>query len=251
MTAPQIDPKNLAAAEDRLIVALDVESADAARAIVTELDGLVSTFKIGLQLFSAAGPAFVRELAGQGKRIFLDLKYHDIPNTVAMAGVEAARCGVWMFNMHTGGGSEMMKRTADEVAEFCVSSNCTRPLIIGVTVLTSSTSEVLRETGVSVGVVDQVMRLAGLADECGLDGVVASANEIDSIRSRVNRPGFLIVTPGIRPENATNDDQKRVMTPGSAISSGADHLVVGRPIVKASNRRVATEQILTEIRRSL
>ena len=251
MTAPKIDHRDQVSAEERLIVALDVETADAARAVVRELDGLVSAFKIGLQLFSSAGPGFVREVAESGKRVFLDLKYHDIPNTVAKAGVEAARCGVWMFNVHAAGGSEMMKRTVAEVAEFCGSSNRQPPLIIGVTVLTSSASEILRETGVVEDVVDQVTRLAALAQAFGLDGVVASANEIAAIRTATTGKNFLIVTPGIRPENATNDDQKRVMTPGSAISAGADHLVVGRPIVMAADRRKAAEHVLDEIKRSL
>jgi orotidine-5'-phosphate decarboxylase len=251
MTAPKIDHRDQVSAEERLIVALDVETADDARAVVGELDGLVSTFKVGLQLFTAAGPGFVRELAESGKRVFLDLKFHDIPNTVAKAGVEAARCGVWMFNVHAAGGSEMMKRTVAEVAEFCSSSNRRLPLIIGVTVLTSSASQTLRETGVESDVVDQVTRLAILAQVSGLDGVVASANEIGAIRDATTGKNFLIVTPGIRPENATNDDQKRVMTPGSAISSGADHLVVGRPIVTAAERRKAAEHLLDEIKRSL
>jgi len=251
MTAPKIDHRDQVSAEEQLIVALDVETADDARAVVGELDGLVSTFKVGLQLFTAAGPGFVRELAESGKRVFLDLKFHDIPNTVAKAGVEAARCGVWMFNVHAAGGSEMMKRTVAEVAEFCSSSNRRLPLIIGVTVLTSSASQTLRETGVESDVVDQVTRLAILAQVSGLDGVVASANEIGAIRDATTGKNFLIVTPGIRPENATNDDQKRVMTPGSAISSGADHLVVGRPIVTAAERRKAAEHLLDEIKRSL
>jgi|SRR5687768_9726130 len=251
MTAPKIDHRDQVSAEQRLIVALDVETAEAAWEVVHELDGLVSTFKVGLQLFSAAGPGFVRELAESGKRVFLDLKYHDIPNTVAKAGVEAARCGVWMFNVHASGGSEMMRRTVVEVAEFCDSSNRQPPLIIGVTVLTSSASETLRESGVDADVVDQVTRLAVLAQASGLNGVVASANEITAIRTATAGKKFLIVTPGIRPENATNDDQKRVLTPGSAISGGADHLVVGRPIIMATDRRKAAEHLLDEIKRSL
>lgn len=251
MTAAKIETKNSVNVEERLIVALDVETADAARAVVADLDGIVSIFKIGLQLFSAAGPEFVGELTESGKRVFLDLKYHDIPNTVAKAGVEAARRGVWMFNVHAVGGREMMTRTVGEVADFCSKSNRPCPLIIGVTVLTSSTSETLGETGVSGEVAEQVVRLASLAHSSGLSGVVASAKEVRHIRSAIAEREFRIVTPGIRPENATKDDQKRVMTPGSAISSGATHLVVGRPVVGAPDRRNAAEQILNEMRRSL
>ncbi|NOT47837.1 MAG: orotidine-5'-phosphate decarboxylase [Acidobacteria bacterium] len=250
MTAPKIDTENSARSEDRLIVALDVDTAEKARSLVADLNGVVTTFKIGLQLFSAAGPKFVEELAADGKRIFLDLKFHDIPNTVARAGVEAARLGVWMFNVHAAGGSEMMKTTAAAVGEFCSMTNSTRPHIIAVTVLTSSDSNVLGETGIEADVETQVRRLAKLTAESGLDGVVASAREIGIVRSSVQNEGFLIVTPGIRPENATNDDQKRVTTPGTAISNGADHIVVGRPVTGAPDPREAAEKILNEIGRA-
>lgn len=251
MTAPKTETNTIERAEDRLIVALDVETADKARSLVAELDGAVTTFKIGLQLFSAAGPRFVEELASDGKRIFLDLKFHDIPNTVAKAGVEAARLGVWMFNVHAAGGSEMMKMTRAEVGGFCAASDRTRPHIIAVTVLTSSDSKVLGEAGIEPDVETQVGRLAKLTADAGLDGVVASAKEIGIVRSSVEKDGFLIVTPGIRPENATFDDQKRVTTPGTAISDGADHIVVGRPITGASKPREAAEKILNEIGRAL
>lgn len=250
MTAAKIDTEYTAQSEHRLIVALDVDSPEKARALIAELEGAVTTFKVGLQLFSAAGPKFIEELASKGRRVFLDLKFHDIPNTVAKAGIEAARLGTWMFNVHAAGGSEMMRTTASEVGEFCSAANLTRPHIIGVTVLTSSDSNVLSETGIGSGVEEQVERLAALTAESDLDGVVASAKEIDVIRSSVMKERFLIVTPGIRPENGTNDDQKRVMTPGKAISSGADHIVVGRPITEASDPRYAAEQILNEIRRA-
>ncbi len=251
MTAAKSEPENIIQPARRLIVALDVDTAERARTLVSGLDGLADSFKIGLQLFSAAGPKFVEELVSAGKKIFLDLKFHDIPHTVAKAGIEAARMGVWMFNVHASGGSEMMKRTFNEVAETCAASNRERPRIIGVTVLTSSGMPVLNETGVREDVETQVKRLSRLAESADLDGVVASANEIEIIRSAVSKPGFLIVTPGIRPENATNDDQTRVMTPGTAISKGADHLVVGRPITDAPDPRDAAEKILKEIRESL
>lgn len=233
--------------EDRLIVALDVESAEAARTIIEELDGLAPAYKIGLQLFTAAGPKFVEQLANEGHRIFLDLKFHDIPNTVAKAGVEAAKLGVWMFNVHASGGSEMMKATVGEVSEYCAKTGTSAPEIIAVTVLTSSDSKVMSEIGVGAEIGEQVGRLARLTAESGLSGVVASAKEIEIVRSAVGNEGFLIVTPGIRPQNATFDDQKRVMTPGTAITAGADHLVVGRPITGSSDRRQAAEQILEEI----
>ena len=248
MTAPKTDVGQTIKTEDRLIVALDVDSCEKARAVVRELDGLVNTFKVGLQLFSAVGPSYVSELVESGKRVFLDLKFHDIPNTVAKAGVEAARLGVWMFNIHAAGGTEMMKRTAAEVSDFCDASNRSKPLVIGVTVLTSSDRSTLEEVGLTPDPALQVTRLARLAENAGLDGVVASPNEINMIRLNVSKPGFVIVTPGIRPNNATNDDQKRVMSPGSAVSAGADHIVVGRPVLEAADRRTAAEKILDEMR---
>jgi orotidine-5'-phosphate decarboxylase len=247
MTAPQTDTKPTTQPAERLIVALDVENAARARSVVRELDGLVTTFKIGLQLFAAEGPRLVEEIAALGKRVFLDLKFHDIPNTAAKAGIEAARLGVWMFNVHAGGGGEMMRAVRAEVDEFCDSGNRSRPLIIGVTVLTSSDVNTLRETGAEPDVEAQVERLARLTAGSGLDGVVASANEIEIIRRSVADPRFVIVTPGIRPLNATKGDQKRVMTPGAAILAGADHLVVGRPILEAADRADAASKILDEI----
>ncbi|MEO7674925.1 MAG: orotidine-5'-phosphate decarboxylase [Pyrinomonadaceae bacterium] len=232
---------------EKLIVALDLNSAEAARRIVGELAGLVDTFKIGLQLFTAAGGTFVRELVNGGSRIFLDLKFHDIPNTVAMAGIEAARLGVWMFNVHAGGGGEMMRRTIGDVGEFCSGSNLPLPRITGVTVLTSSNAESLFEVGLEQTVDDQVVRLAKLTAESGLHGVVSSPNEAARIRGAVEDPNFLIVTPGVRPLFATNDDQKRVMTPREAISNGSNYLVIGRPIVAAPDPHFETTRILEEI----
>ena len=247
MTHPRRAPEQLSNSSEKLIVALDVDSADAARAVVADLSDLVDTFKVGLQLFSAAGGSFVRELVESGSRVFLDLKFHDIPNTVSRAGIEAARLGVWMFNVHASGGSEMMKRTVDDVGEFCLKSNLAMPRIIGVTVLTSSNQDTLREIGVEGLVDEQVARLATLTAESGLHGVVASPNEVDVIRNVVSDPKFLIVTPGIRPLSATNDDQKRVMTPGEAISQGATYLVIGRPIVAAPDPRGEAMRVIEEI----
>jgi orotidine-5'-phosphate decarboxylase len=247
MTDPRRAPEQLPNSSEKLIVALDVDSADAARALVADLSDVVGTFKIGLQLFSAAGGSFVRELVESGSRVFLDLKFHDIPNTVSRAGIEAARLGVWMFNVHASGGSEMMKRTVGDVGDFCLMSNLAMPRIIGVTVLTSSNLDTLREIGVEGTVDEQVVRLATLTAESGLHGVVASPKEVEVIRKVVSDPKFLIVTPGIRPLSATNDDQRRVMTPGEAISQGATYLVIGRPIVAAPDPRGEAMRIIEEI----
>ena len=230
----------------RVIVALDVDSADVARDIVSELRSEAAAFKIGLQLFTAAGPDFVREMA-RDNRIFLDLKFHDIPTTVANAGIEAARLGVWMFNVHASGGREMMQRTASEVNELCERESLPRPLVIGVTVLTSSNDETLREVGLDVTADEQVVRLARLTAESGLDGVVASPQETLAVRDAVGRDDFLVVTPGVRPTSATNDDQKRVMTPGRAAVKGSNYLVVGRPIIQTADRLRALTEIQKEI----
>lgn len=235
-----------------MIVALDVPTAGEAREIISELRGEVGAFKIGLQLFTAAGASFVREVARDGIKLFLDVKFHDIPNTAAKAAAEVARLGVWMFNLHALGGGEMLKRTIGEVGEVCEKENLTRPKIIGVTVLTSADEETLREVGIEAKTETQVLRLARLTAKCGLDGVVASPHETRLIREQIGIDDFLIVTPGVRPattENAagTNDDQKRVMTPGEAIRTGADYLVVGRPILRAENRIGAVGKILEEM----
>lgn len=233
--------------KEKLIVALDVSNADEAKAIVAELKDAVGGFKIGLQLFTAAGTRFVRELTEAGTRIFLDLKFHDIPNTVAAAAVEAARLGVWMFNLHAVGGSEMMERTAAVVRETCVLERLPQPKIIAVTVLTSSNRESLREVGIENEVLPQVVKLAKLTESCGLDGVVASPLEIGAIREKIGND-FLIVTPGIRLEaTIANDDQKRVLTAAEAVRAGADYLVVGRPILQAGNRLRAAADVLSAI----
>ena len=231
----------------KLVIALDVESAVEAVSLVRDLNPYVGAFKIGLQLFTAEGPQFVRQLVEAGAKIFLDLKFHDIPNTVAKASAEAARLGVWMFNVHAGGGSEMMRTAFNEILNTCERESIQRPKMIAVTVLTSSNHETLRETGVANETESQVLRLARLTAECGLDGVVASPRELASVRSGIDRSDFLIVTPGIRPVFATNDDQKRVMTPGEAIREGASHLVIGRPVTAAHDRVEAVERIIEEI----
>jgi orotidine-5'-phosphate decarboxylase len=235
------EPTNV---RERIIAALDVATTDEARVVVRQLTGSVGAFKVGLQLFTAGGPGFVRELTGAGHRIFLDLKFHDIPNTVASAAIEAAKLGVWMFNVHAAGGREMMRRAADAVRHYC--SGTERPLVIGVTVLTSSDEAVLSETGVEGSVNGQVERLAGLAHDCGLDGVVASAREVPLIRRAVPSNEFITVTPGIRGRNATSDDQRRVTTIGAALSGGSDYVVIGRPILSATDRRRAADDLVAE-----
>lgn len=233
-------------ASDRLIVALDIERADEAQRVVAELREFGVSFKVGLQLFTSAGPSFVSELCESGVKVFLDLKFHDIPNTVAKVGIEAARLGVWMFNIHALGGNEMMRHTVYEVGNFCEREGIERPRIIAVTVLTSSSGDALHEVGIEDNAHGQVLRLARLAKNSGLDGVVASPLEASEIRAQCGRE-FMIVTPGVRLENASNDDQKRVMTPSGAVRAGADYLVIGRPILGAGDIRIATECILREI----
>ena len=233
--------------KDKIIVALDVPTSEEALSIVNELSGSVGAFKVGLQLFTSAGPNLVRKLVETGSRVFLDLKFHDIPNTAAKASVEAAKLGVWMFNVHASGGSEMMRPSSRDVGELCDKKGIERPLIIGVTVLTSSNNETLKEVGVDQGMDSQVLQLAELTAKCGLDGVVASPLEIEPIRARIASKEFVIVTPGIRPASATKDDQKRVMTPAEAVHFGADYLVVGRPITAAPDRLHAVEDIVGQM----
>lgn len=238
------------AVENKLIVALDVETADEARRLVDSLRGIAGMFKIGSQLFTAAGPDLVLEFIKAGEKIFLDLKFHDIPNTVAAAGVEATRLGVAMFNVHAVGGSTMMRRTAAAVAECAEREGLVRPAILGVTVLTSSNDTTLEEIGVREKPDEMVARLAQLAAHSGLDGVVASAREVSLVRDAVTKPGFIVVTPGVRPAGTDNDDQARVMSPREAIAAGADYLVVGRPIIAAPDPARAAQQIIDEMQSS-
>jgi orotidine-5'-phosphate decarboxylase len=233
--------------KNKLIVALDVETADEALRLVNMLRGNVGMFKIGSQLFTAAGPSLVSEIVNSGARVFLDLKYHDIPNTVAAAAIEAARLGVSILNVHAAGGSEMMRRTAEAVAEYADASGFTRPLVIAVTVLTSANEISLAEVGWNTNPEDLVRRLSLLAEASGMDGVVASPHEITVIRSTIKKPGFIVVTPGIRPVGSASGDQRRVTTPREAIIAGADYLVVGRPILEAEDPARAAQEILDEM----
>lgn len=232
---------------NKLIVALDVDNAQQARELVHILRGIVGMFKVGSQLFTSVGPAVVREIIDSGERVFLDLKFHDIPNTVAAAGIEATRLGVSIFNVHAGGGSEMMRRTANSVAECASSAGLAPPLVIAVTVLTSADAGTLAELGYISNPGELVPRLARLAEASGLDGVVASPREVGIVRRAVKKPGFIVVTPGVRPMGADHFDQKRVMTPGEAIVAGADYIVVGRPIIEARDPALAAQSIIDEL----
>jgi orotidine-5'-phosphate decarboxylase len=236
--------------QNKLIVALDVETAAEARRLVRMLRGVAGMFKIGMQLFTAAGPDLVREVVGSGERVFLDLKYHDIPNTVAAAGVEATRLGVSMFNVHATGGAEMMRRTADAVLECADSEGLAKPLMLGVTILTSANAATLADVGFSADPADLVPGLARLADLSGMDGVVASAREVGIVRSAVMRSDFVVVTPGVRPTGSDSFDQKRVMSPREAVNAGADYIVVGRPILDAPDPARAAQAILAELESS-
>ena len=241
----------MAHAKDKLIVALDVDASDRALALVDQLRDSVGMFKVGMQLFTAAGPDLVRRIVSRGSRVFLDLKYHDIPNTVALAGVEATRLGVSLFNIHTSGGSEMMKWTANAVAETAARENLTAPKVLGVTLLTSVDHEILEQIGINGRPATVVVRLAKLAQESGLNGIVASAQEIKPIRQAVPPNDFLIVTPGIRSATDEVQDQRRTMTAAEAIRAGADYIVVGRPIIAAGDVTAAAGRFVGEIQTAL
>lgn len=234
--------------KDKLIVALDVETADEARRLFESLRDSAGMFKVGSQLFTSAGPDFVRGLVKEGARVFLDLKFHDIPNTVAAASREAVRLGVALFNVHAAGGGEMMRRAAEATAEEATRLGVAKPSLIAVTVLTSMDAFALKETGVKAPTVEShVKRLARLADANNLDGVVASPHEIAPVREAVARASFLVVTPGVRPTAAAHDDQKRVMTPAEAVRAGADFIVVGRAVLNSPDPARAAREIIEEM----
>jgi len=239
-------------ARERLIVALDVATAEEARRAFSALRGAAGLFKVGSQLFTATGPSLVRELTGAGARVFLDLKFHDIPNTVAAASREAVRLGVSLFDVHAAGGSEMMRRAAEAAAEEAARLGVAAPLLVAVTVLTSADGRLLEETGVGARTVgEQVAGLARLAADSGLGGVVASPHEIGLVREAVGRSGFAVVTPGVRPASVSHDDQKRVMTPAEAVRAGADLVVVGRAILNAPDPGRAAREIIDEMEGAL
>lgn len=237
----------MTAAKDKLIVALDVDSSSRAFELFDALREVAGMFKIGSQLFTTAGPDIVRKIVSRGGRIFLDLKFHDIPNTVAAAGIEATRLGVSIFNVHASGGADMMKRTADSVSETCLKENLAKPRVIAVTLLTSIDRDTLEQIGIAREPRSVVAGWAQLAAHSGLDGVVASPQEIEVVRQAVNKSDFLIVTPGIRSSDDKGDDQRRVLTAAEAIRAGADYLVVGRPILNATDPVAAADQIVAEI----
>ena len=224
----------------KIFVALDVETKAKALEIVGDLKGLGACFKIGKQLFTSTGPELVREIVGMGEDVFLDLKYHDIPNTVAKAGLAAAGLGVKIFNVHASGGRKMMEAVREEMNKLK-----NPPLVLAVTILTSLGEEDIREVGFDRTIPEQIARLAKLAKDSGMDGVVASPLEIELIRETCGKD-FKILTPGIRPAFAAVNDQKRIATPAEALRKGADYLVIGRPITAAENRREAFLKILEE-----
>lgn len=229
-------------ARDRLIVALDVPSTSAARHLVTTLGDSVSTYKVGKQLFTAEGPQIVRELVSSGRKVFLDLKFHDIPNTVAGAVSSAKALGVSMLTVHASGGSKMLKAAVEAASNG--------PMVLAVTALTSLNDADMAEIGISGRASDQVLRLASLARNSGCPGLVASPNEAAAIRQELG-DGFAIVTPGIRPSGFEAGDQARIATPEAAIHAGATHLVIGRPITAAPDPAATARAVIQEIDRAL
>jgi len=232
-------------ARDRLIVALDFAHEEKARALVQLLGDTVGFYKVGKELFTAAGPSIVRHLVTGGKKVFLDLKFHDIPNTVAGAVRTAASLGVSLLTVHASGGSKMLKAAAEAAAQ-----SASRPTVLAVTVLTSLASADLVEVGVTDDVESQVLRLAGLALSAGCGGIVASAQEASRLRHALGT-GFTLVTPGIRPAGGVAGDQARVVTPEDAIRAGANYLVVGRPITASDDPQAAARAITAQIQRAL
>jgi orotidine-5'-phosphate decarboxylase len=232
-------------ARERLIVALDVSSAKDAQKIVSSLGDSVQLYKVGMQLYTAEGPPMVRDLIASGRKVFLDLKYHDIPNTVAAAVREAAQLGVSMLTVHASGGTKMLHAAVEAARE-----KGSGPQILAVTVLTSMDDEDLNETGVHGPVEDQVVWLASLALDAGCAGVVSSPREVRTLRAKLGSD-FLAVTPGVRPAGAAHGDQARVATPSEAIAAGATHIVVGRPITGAANPAAEAEKILQELETQL
>jgi len=229
----------------RIVVALDFAGASEALALVARLDPTRCRLKVGKELFTAAGPRLVEELVARGFGVFLDLKYHDIPSTVAAACRAAAATGAWMINVHAAGGRAML-----EAARAAIGELEPRPLLVAVTVLTSLAQAELAEVGVRDPLETQVLRLARLARRCGLDGVVCSGRDLGALAA-LGAPGFLRVTPGVRPAGAASDDQKRVLTPGEALRAGTDYLVIGRPVTRAPDPLAALAAIEAEVAAAL
>ena len=225
-----------------IIVAVDFADTKSAWNFIDKVEPKDCRLKIGKELFTHAGPDFIKQIKQKGFDIFLDLKFHDIPNTVAKAVAAAAELGVWMTNVHASGGIRMMEAAKDALYPFGKDA----PLLIAVTVLTSMESSDLKEIGIEVSPLEQATRLALLAKNCGLDGVVCSAKEVQSFRTRLGSD-FKLVTPGIRPAGSTPDDQRRIMTPQRAQAAGADYLVIGRPITQAEDPSKALQTILSTL----
>lgn len=233
--------------QDKLIVALDFPTEEVARHLVDELGDAVSFYKVGLELFLNSRGSIVDYLKQQNKKIFLDLKFHDIPNTVAQAARWATKLGVDMFNVHASGGSEMLKTTMQAVEDTCAQENLPLPTLIGVTILTSFDEAGIARVGFKKDIQTTALGLAELCKEAGLHGVVCSPHEVAAIKGRLGTD-FVTVCPGIRPAWAQTGDQKRITTPADAIRIGVDHMVVGRPITKAENVREAALKVLAEIK---
>ena len=234
---------------DKLIVALDVDTPAEALALVEQLHSVAGMFKIGSQLFTLAGPQIVKDVINSGAKVFLDLKFHDIPHQVANSARSAAQLGVSLFTVHASGGMEMMQRAVESVSEVAEREGMPRAKVLAVSVLTSMDANTLAQIGVNSSPEESVRRLVKLAAQAGVDGVVASPQEARDIRATVNKPDFLIVTPGIRPatNDAVADDQRRVATPAAALRAGASYLVVGRPITAAANPVAAAREIAAEM----
>lgn len=243
-------------ARERLVLALDVSNFKKAEELVDKLTDYVGVFKIGNQLFTAEGTKVIKMVQEKGGKVFLDLKFHDIPNTVARAAEVVSKLGVYIFDIHTSGGYEMMKAAVEASKKLSFALGISKPLILGVTLLTSINQEILeKEIGIKKSLEEQVVHLAKLAEAAGLDGVVASSWEIKALRAACGE-GFVILTPGIRPvclcvtrrqAGKSDDDQKRIMTPQEAIKLGADFIVIGRPIINATNPVKASQEILKEM----
>ena len=231
-------PSSTISTRDRLIVALDFPTQSKALALVSVLSGSVSIYKIGLQLYTAEGPEIVRAVAATGAKIFLDLKLHDIPNSVAKAVAAAGELGVQMLTVHLSGGRAML--------EAAVEARSPNLSLLGVTVLTSATPETLSETGVNSGIEEQVLRLAELGKKSGIDGLITSPHEVRILRERLGDK-MKLITPGVRPSWSAANDQKRFTTPIEALKSGSDYLVIGRPITADPDPRAAVERLLEEI----
>ena len=232
---------------EKLIIALDVPDSEYALELVDKFGDQIEIYKVGLELFTSAGPKIVQGIHKRKKKVFLDLKLHDIPNTAAKAAVAAARLGVYMFNVHASGGLDMMKMCKDAVVELCLKENLQKPRILGVTVLTSMSQDVLKaELGIQHSLNTHVRHLSALALKAGLDGVVASGHEVSKIKNHCGK-GFIIVTPGIRPSWHPPDDQHRTMTPKQALKEGADYIVMGRSVLNHSDPLRAVELISLEM----